>query len=336
LPLELQRLINMFKVILAFAVLTAVFTHEANYYKEFQKFTHEFGKSYNSIEEYTQAFESFKENLSVHLLHASQHELSYESGVTKFWDMSFEQFQKTYLNLHIPSLEKFLQSATPYEFKGKVNADPSHDWRDKGSVGPVKDQAACGSCWAFSIVGNLEGVYHIKHKEFKAFSEQQIVDCDKKDQACNGGWMEWGMQYIQQQGGIELQSDYKYTGRLGACQFNKDKIAAVVTGNHFSGTQDEEKIKDMVFQTGPLSVAINANPLFSYKTGIVDLSAAQCNPKGLNHGVTMVGYGTENGKDYWILKNSWNQNWGETGYFRYARGKGTCGVNTYVITAVVQ
>jgi len=301
-------------------------------YKEFQKFTHEFEKQYETIEEYTQAFENFSNNLGVNLLHNSQHALSYQTGPTKFWDMSFEEFQRSYLNLHVPSIEKFLKDATPYKFKTMASPD-KHDWRDKGSVGPVKDQASCGSCWAFSIVGNLEGVYHIKHGEFKQFSEQQIVDCDTKDSGCGGGWMEWGMQYIQQAGGIQVQKDYPYKGVKQTCKFDKTKIAATVTGNHFAGTKDEVKIKDMLFQNGPLSVAINANPLFSYKTGIIDLPASQCNPAALNHGVTMVGYGTENGKDYWVLKNSWNQNWGEKGYFRYARGKGTCGVNTYVITA---
>jgi len=316
--------------------MSAVFTHKVDMFGEFQKFTHDFGKQYNTIEEYTQAFENFSMNLNVHLTHKSQRTLSYEAGVTKFWDMTFEQFQATYLNLHVPSLEKFLKNATPYQLKRKVKADPSHDWREKGSVGPVKDQGSCGSCWAFSIVGNLEGLYHIKNKELKQFSEQQIVDCDKKDYGCNGGWMEWGMQYIQQQGGLEVQADYPYKGIGGACAFDATKVAVEVTGNHFAASKDEGVIRDMVFEQGPLSVAINANPLFAYKTGIVDVPAAQCDPAALNHGVTMVGYGTENGTDYWILKNSWNTNWGENGYFRYARGKGTCGVNTYVITAEIK
>jgi len=250
--------------------------------------------------------------------------------------MTFEEFKKAYLNLHVPSLEKFLEAATPIEIDENIKADPEHDWRDHGSVGPVKDQGQCGSCWAFSIVGNLEGVYHIKHKELRLFSEQQIVDCDKKDFGCGGGWMEWGMQYIQEQGGIELQENYPYKGIDDQCTFDKTKIAAVVTGNKFAGTQDEEAIKEMVFQVGPLSVALNANCLFSYTSGVIDLSPSECEPTALNHGVTMVGYGTEkNGTDFWILKNSWNSNFGEDGYFRMARGKGVCGINTYVITAIV-
>jgi len=251
--------------------------------------------------------------------------------------MSFDEFSLKYLNLHVPSLVKFLKNAKPYEFKGEVNAPDSHDWRDHGAVGAVKDQGGCGSCWAFSIVGNVEGVYQQKHGEFKAFSEQQIGDCDTKDSGCGGGWMEWGMQYIQQAGGIELQQDYPYKGVKQTCKFDKTKVAAVVTGNHFivpsKKAGDEKTIKEMLFSNGPLSVAINANPLMSYRSGIVDLTAAQCNPAGLNHGVTLIGYGTEAGKDYWLMKNSWNSNWGEKGFFRYARGKGTCGVNTYVITA---
>jgi C1A family cysteine protease len=311
-----------------------VFTHESHF-KQFQKFTQDFNKSYDSMEEYMAAFANFQVNFRVQMNHVHHHE-GHDSGMTKFWDMSFEDFSKTYLNLNVPSLEKFLKKATPYVAKSKVNAPDTHDWRDHGAVGDVKDQGSCGSCWAFSIVGNLEGIYQIKHGQFKQFSEQQIVDCDKKDSACGGGWMEWGMQYIQQAGGIETTQDYPYKGVQQTCKFDKTKIAAVVTGNHFvAKTKDEKEMKEMLFSNGPLSVAINANPLFSYRTGIVDLTPSQCNPAGLNHGVTLVGYGTENGKDYWVLKNSWNSNWGEKGFFRYARGKGTCGVNAYVITAEI-
>jgi len=313
-----------------------VFTHSHtfNMFDEFQKFVQKFGKTYGSLEEYTQAFENFSQNMRVHLTHTSQHKLTYETGPTRFWDMSFEEFQKTYLNLHVPSVEKFIKKAKPMKATG-IKPDPEHDWRKKGSVGPVKDQGACGSCWAFSIVGNLEGVHHIKHKKLHLFSEQQIVDCDTKDFGCGGGWMEWGMEYIQSQGGLELQDDYPYVGVGQTCAFDETKVAVKVTGNHFAKSQDEEDIKEFVFTTGPLSVALNANVLFSYQSGIIDVPTDQCDPKALNHGVTMVGYGTEDGKDFWILKNSWNESFGEKGYFRLARGKGLCGINTYVITAEV-
>jgi len=222
--------------------------------------------------------------------------------------------------------------------KNTKKADPAWDWRDHGAVADVKDQGGCGSCWAFSTIGNIEGQYAIKNKKVERFSEQQVVDCDKKSSGCGGGWMEWAMQYIQSQGGLELEADYPYAGVDNECTFDATKVAVKVKGNHFAPSKDETQIRDMLFENGPLSVAINANPLFSYKGGVVDLTASQCSPSALNHGVTLVGYGhdTKQNVDYWLLKNSWNSNWGEKGYFKYARGKGTCGVNTYVITAELE
>jgi len=296
-----------------------------------QQFTHEFEKSYDTIEEYTQAFENFKINKN--LESRGRKSLSYETGVTKFFDMTLEEFRRTYLNLHVPTVEKFLAQASVYEFPD-IKADAAFDWRTKSAVGAVKNQGSCGSCWAFSTVANLEGVYYIKYKVFKSFAEQQLVDCDKQDGACNGGYMETALNYIKSSGGLELQQDYPYKGVLQACQFSASKVAVKVTGYVRPGTTDEGKIRDFLFTVGPLSVALNADPLMTYKSGIIDLTEAQCSPAGMNHAVTLVGYGTENGKDFWIVKNSWG-NWGEQGYFRLIRGKGACGINRDVISAVV-
>jgi len=263
-----------------------------------------------------------------------QNKPTHDTGITQFFDLSIEQFQKTYLSLRLPAFKKYIKNAIPYEFKSETNAPDAHDWREHGAVGPIKDQSQCGSSWAFAITTNLEGINYIKHKQFVSFSEQQILDCDKIDYACSGGSMETGIQYIQQQGGIENDTDYPYTGKYQACKYDASKSAAKVTGYHYAPSKDEGKIRDMIFENGPLAVAINAIPFFDYKGGIVDLDATQC-PPTLNHGTALVGYGTENGKDYWILKNFWTINWGEQGYFRIARGKGTCGVNQYVITAEI-
>jgi len=135
---------------------------------------------------------------------------------------------------------------------------------------------------------------------------------------------------------MELQQDYPYKGVLQACQFNASKVALKVTGYVRPGTTDEAKIRDFLFATGPLAVALNADPLMTYKTGIIELTETTCSPAGMNHAVTLVGYGTENGKDFWIVRNSWGANWGEQGYFRLIRGKGACGINRDVISAVIE
>src|SRR5690606_1515605 len=99
----------------------------------------------------------------------------------------------------------------------------SWDWRDKDAVGPVKNQGSCGSCWAFSTVGNLEGLYYIKTGKFRQFSEQQLVDCDKVDEGCNGGLMENAFEYIKKTGGIESEEDYPYKARRNTCQWDIKK-----------------------------------------------------------------------------------------------------------------
>jgi len=257
---------------------------------------------------------------------------TYTVGITKFFDMSPAEFKAMYLTLKVSELEALKEISSPF-LAELVSGPESHDWRSKGAVGPVKDQGSCGSCWAFSTVGNLEGLWQMKTGKMVNFSEQQLVDCSTDDSGCQGGLMENALNYLISAGGLMVSSDYKYTARDGTCKFKKEKVALKVSGFHFSDSQDEEKIKAMLVTTGPLSVALNADPLQFYQGGIIDAGADECDPQALNHGVTIVGYGVEGTKQYWIVKNSWGSGWGEEGYFRMAIGTGVCGINTYVITA---
>jgi hypothetical protein len=98
---------------------------------------------------------------------------------------------------------------------------------------------------------------------------------------------------------------------------------------------NEEEMKAYLVNTGPLAIAINANLLHFYIGGIIDADPVKCNPINFSHGVTLVGYGVEDGKEFWIIKNSWGEEWGESGYFRLARNKYACGVNRYITTAIL-
>merc|ERR1712151_366190 len=182
------------------------------------------------------------------------------------------------------------------------DAPESYDWREHGAVTPVKNQAQCGSCWAFSPIANIEGQYFLKNKELKSFSEQELVDCDRKeDQGCNGGLMQNAFVFLEETG-FELESDYKYTGRDGKCQASEftsqGKVASWKMIN-----KDEGVIASTLASTGPLSAAVNATWFQFYMGGI--MNPFICNPKSLDHGITLVGYGSEGSKDYWIIKNSW-------------------------------
>lgn len=308
---------------------------ETYVFGKFQEFLKKHNKKYTTIEEYLARFNAFKNNYN-RMEAFSMTESSHSVGITKFFDMTPQEFRRTYRNLKMTALNQIKSQATLLTLTEDANLPESHDWREHGAVGPVKDQGQCGSCWAFSAVGNLEGAYFLKHKKLEQFAEQQLVDCDHNgDEGCNGGLMEQAFEYLKQAGGIELAKDYKYTARGGTCKFDKNKVVAKVVSWQMVN-ENEETIKQFLYEHGPLAVALNAEPLQFYDGGIIDLSKEECDPEALDHGVTLVGYGVENNQAYWIVRNSWGAGWGEKGYFRMARGKGTCGINTHVVAAELE
>jgi hypothetical protein len=210
---------------------------------------------------------------------------------------------------------------------GDTVAD-SVDWVTAGAVTPVKNQARCGSCWAFSTTGSVEGAYQIANKQLLSFSEEDLVQCDHNgDQGCNGGLMDNAFEWIETNG-LALESDYPYTsgsGTTGTCDnAKKAKSAVTITSFKDVPTGDEDALKSAVAQQ-PVSVAIEADKsaFQMYKGGVLDSPA--CGKK-LDHGVLIVGYGTDAGKDYYKVKNSWGSSWGESGFLRMVQGKNMCGI----------
>jgi len=334
---------NKLFIVLAFTIgLAAAYNTEFMNEKtdslseEFASFVSQHGKDYATYEEYKKREEIFRINFVRMANTESNLGLSFTGKYSPLMDLTEEEFEKNYLGFNYDEekarVERFF--ADPLEYKVNLDKDvpESYDWRDYGAVTDVKNQGQCGSCWAFSTTGNLEGQTKIALGKLTEISEQELVDCDKVDQGCNGGLMENAFQEIQRLGGIETEKDYPYKGRGQTCNADKSKNVIQVTSFHFVD-QNEDTIKEALFKTGPLAVALNASTLQFYFGGIAD--PWMCNPKKLNHGVLIVGYGTENGKDYWIVKNSWGSGWGEKGYFRMIRGKGKCGINTHVVTAEI-
>jgi C1A family cysteine protease len=172
-----------------------------------------------------------------------------------------------------------------------------------------------------------------------------LVDCDTSDSGCNGGLMEYAFTWLKKNGGIMTDADYPYKGVKSTCKSSSSKYVDMkVTGYKKLGSSystwspvDEDEIKEFLYETGPLAIALNADPLQTYTGGVLDLTSARCPTSGINHAVTLVGYGTDSssGLKYWLVKNSWGKSWGESGYFRIRRGNGTCGVNCYITTALV-
>jgi len=204
---------------------------------------------------------------------------------------------------------------------------PFVDWRENDMVTPVKNQQQCGSCWSFSAVGSMEGQHAKQTNELLSLSESQIVDCDTKDSGCNGGWMDNAFMYAIKNG-METESEYPYKPIDGTCNYTKSKVKA-----SFSSYKDvpggESGLKAAVSKIGPISVAIDASraDFQFYKEGIY--YNPNCSQTLLDHGVLVVGYGTSNETDYWIVKNSWGESWGNKGYIWMARNQNnSCGIAT--------
>ncbi|KAB2603202.1 cysteine proteinase RD19a [Pyrus ussuriensis x Pyrus communis] len=307
----------------------------------FSLFKHKFGKSYASKEEHDYRFDVFKANLR----RAARHQRldpSAQHGVTRFSDMTPAEFRKSQLGLRGLKLP---EDATKAPILPTENLPEDFDWREHGAVTAVKNQGSCGSCWSFSTTGALEGAHFLATGELVSLSEQQLVDCDHEcdpeeagscDSGCNGGLMNSAFEYTLKAGGLMKEVDYPYTGTDGGtCKFDKSKIAASVS-NFSVVSLDEDQIAANLVKNGPLAVAINAVFMQTYVGGV---SCPYICSKRLDHGVLLVGYGAAGyspirlkEKPYWIIKNSWGENWGENGFYKICRGRNICGVDSMVST----
>merc|ERR1711962_44342 len=192
------------------------------------------------------------------------------------------------------------------------------DWRTKDVVTSVKNQhvKSCSSCWAFSTTGALEGQWKLVNGNLYNLSVQQLVDCNKANHGCEGGWPARAFSYIINAGGINSEEEYPYTARDGTCNITKPFIANMINYEFVTG-YNETDLKRAVAEIGPISVTIFASDKFdNYSRGIFKCNET-ASKRHSNHAVLVVGYGrTLDYQDYWIVKNSYGTKWGENGYMR--------------------
>jgi len=310
-----------------FALLCCVAVASATVSDEFRAFKTKYGKIYRNEAENAHRMKAFADNLekiAKHNKEAAEGKHTYTLGVNKFADLTEAEWRDT-LTLKVAKNEK-----PKYQMKSKLVDIPDEvDWRDEGYVTPVKDQAQCGSCWAFSTTGSMEGALFKKTGDLVSLSEQNLVDCDNIDSGCNGGLMENAFQWIMHNGGINSEEDYPYEGRDKSCRFDDNKDTYTISAYHEIKEQDEDDLTEKIASEGPISVAIDAGK-FSfqlYHSGVYYEPA--CSSTRLNHGVTAVGYGVLDGKDFYWVKNSWGTGWGDDGYIKMSRNRGNnCGIAT--------
>jgi C1A family cysteine protease len=317
-------------------------------FEKFSSFVRKYNKQYASPEEFQMRFKIFLSNLA-RIDEMNAHSTGAKYNITQFTDMTHEEFRRYPCGVDRLST----LTATRPDFKPKsgdlkadvagINAPPAWDWTTQGAVTPVKDQGQCGSCWAFSTIGNIEGVTYLATKQLIGLSEQEEVDCSKTSYGCGGGWPFWAMEDILANpidGVVDTESGYPYTAEDGTCsESTQDKGSSITSYKSYCTEQtapcDEGDVASLLYQYGPLSACLDADPM-QYYTGGID-NPSNCDPSAIDHCITIVGYGTDSasGLAFWKIKNSWGTSWGESGYYYLIRGTGACGINKVITVATV-
>jgi len=304
---------------------------EEEYWAGWQKFlalesVQERHNLYSTRGEHDKRFQIFKENMDKIRKH-NEGGHSWTMGITQFSDMTPQEF-KDYVAC---GTFKHKQSRIVHEAPADrvKNATASIDWVAKGAVTPVKDQARCGSCWAFTTTGAIEGRYFVAKGELNSLSAQDLVDCNTQNAGCNGGSLDYALEFVKVNGGLCSENDYPYDA-FAHWRCKEDSCTKLGRISSYKDVTATTAALESACNDGPVAIAIEAdqNSFQHYTGGVLTASCGV----SLDHAVLLVGYGTDGNNDYWKVKNSWGADWGESGYIRLCRncnannGKGQCGL----------
>jgi C1A family cysteine protease len=327
----------VFLGLLSCAYALTITSENAADYFAFQSWMSQHGKSYGD-NEVEMRFATYRDNVvRIANLNAENDGVVY--SVNKFADLSPAEFKRLYLN-HTPG-NRGVFTDTRALSNTTVQANKV-DWRDKGAITPVKDQGQCGSCWAFSAVEEIESMEFMAGRPLQVLAPQQVVSCDKGgkwgDDGCNGGWTEGAFEYVQTAGGIETEANYPYksgaSGQDGPCTFDASKVAVKIKGYTYavppctSGScthQDETGLLTQI-SSAPISICVNAEPWQFYSSGVMKGKSCSGSYASQDHCVQLVGFDQSTSPSYWMVRNSWNTDWGYAGYIHLEIGTNCCGV----------
>lgn len=300
--------------------------------QDLQRLLAEYETKYGTVSD--DRVDNFRRHVALVDSHPSNSPLRSGSQLSPLAVLSREEFESTYRGC--AKTDSSVQTGFRLSAEDVSKTPASIDWRDAGAVTPVKDQGQCGSCWAFSTTGALEGAWAAGGHGLESLSEQHLVSCDNNDGnlGCDGGWPYKAIDFVRQSG-IDTEASYPYSsggGSSGSCASSSGTHAGVQVSSHTVIESDEDQMAAWVAKNGPLSITIDAmtSIWWGYTGGIV----STCCNTDVDHAVLLVGFGEENGQKYWLVKNSWGENWGEQGYIRLERGSNQCGI-TYMPVGVV-
>jgi len=310
----------LFVTLSALSVATAAPYLEAEYQYMFTKWMTQNEKNYE-IEDFFHRYSIFKDNLNFVDEHNAQNH-SYTVGINEFADLTTEEFGKR------NTLKRSSQpiSALPHVSPKNFAAPSSVDWRNSKAVSAVKNQGNCGSCYAFSSVSTIETGWALKHGTLWSLSEQQLVDCSTKqgNLGCNGGSPEGAYGFVMANGGIASEAAYPYTAVQQTCRSAAGTGVRISNYRSIGPNNENAMLEAAALQSVLVEIEADQQVFQFYSGGVLD--ATSCGTT-LDHGVVIIGYGTQSSKNYWIVRNSWGPTWGESGYVRIVRGKNMCGIN---------
>lgn len=313
----------------------------------------DYNKTYNSQDEETFRRNIFSDNLKTirnHNLKFRRGRTTFEMGINQFADKKFEEFLTIFvgsepLSFDSKEFDIDVKKFKPLKVYGEqedqeMKVPTSFDWRDRGAVTRVKNQLSCGSCYAMAGIAAIESHHFIVHDELISLSEQEVVDCARKFIAlgCRGGVDFKVFDYVKANGGISADHDYPYEGKAGECRISSKKVTIAVEGYGIvSSRKSPETLKKALISIGPTMISLDFNheTFMRYAGGIY--YDDDCSEVDMKHSALLIGFGRQNGEDFWIVKNSFGESWGEAGYIRMAMNRGgNCGVTAYPLFPVMK